>query len=249
MRRIACLLLVLGTLFVAACGSYAAPVPTRSAIEARQTGVAIAGQPTLAPLNTGPTSTPPAPTPSLEELFQINASDPRALGDPNAPVTLIEFTDFECPFCQQFFRETRAQLIANYVDTGVVRLVARDFPVTDLHPSALVAATAARCAAAQNQFWPMYEQLFSSHQSVWGGDPASDRGTMELFAADLGLDAETFNSCLASPASEQAVRDEMVHAAQLGVNSTPNFLINGQLVRGAQPFSVFQRLIEQKAGQ
>ncbi|NTU82091.1 MAG: DsbA family protein [Chloroflexales bacterium] len=235
-------------LLLAACGSYVPPAPARSLVEERQTAVALEGRPTLAPVTPGPTRTPGPPPPSLEEALQIRADDPRALGSPDAPVTIIEFTDFECPFCQQFFRDTRPQIVAQFVEAGIVRYVARDFPLVEIHPSALPAAIAAQCAADQGQYWPMYERLFTTHQEEWGGVPKRDRDVFVEFAADLGLEIDAFTTCLNDPAREQAVMAETNAAARLGISSTPNFLVNGQLLRGALAFRVFEDLIQQKAG-
>lgn len=242
MRAIPALLTLLA-LALAGCGSYAPPSPTLSSVEQRQTAVAAESRPTLPPV---PTMTP-APLPTIPaaalEVLKTSADDPRALGSPDAPVTIYEFTDFECPFCQKFFSETRPQLLTQYVDAGVVRLVARDFPLTQIHPSAMLGAIAGRCAADQQMFWPMYETLFTTHQQEWGGVPKRDREVMVELAGGIGIDQEAFRRCLDDPATERAVNEEQNAAAQLGVNSTPNFMINGQLIRGALPFSTFNQLI------
>jgi protein-disulfide isomerase len=249
-------LLLLGLVVLAGCGTAAAPQPTRSVVEARQTSVAIEAQPTLAPLPTSANAGQPVPTtPVLQptaaassgSALQVSADDPRAIGDPNAPVTMIEYTDYECPFCRSFFLETRPQIIEQYVETGVVRLVVRDFPLVDIHPSALLGSTASLCAAEQGEFFAMYEMLFATHQIEWGGVPRRDRDVMIEFAAGLNLDETAFVACLDDPASEQQIMDEMQAAMQLGINSTPNFLVNGRLLRGAQPFRVFEDLIRSEA--
>lgn len=238
---------LLACLILAACGAYQPPTPARSAVEQRQTSVALERRPTLAALGDGPTPAPRPTAPSLNELLAISADDPRALGNPAAPVTIIELTDFECPFCQQFVRETRPQIIEQFVDTGVVRFVARDLPLSDLHPSAVVAAIAGRCAADQNKFWPMYEQLFRTHDTEWGGYPERDSKLFVTFAGQLGLDVDAFTACTGDPATEQAVKAEASAITRLGINVTPTFFVNGQQLRGAQPFKAFEALIEQAA--
>ncbi|GAB4423967.1 MAG: DsbA family protein [Chloroflexi bacterium OHK40] len=249
MRRFAIALLLV-TMLLAACGAPAPASPTRSAIEERQTAVALEGRPTLAPLPSSPAG-PPAPrptSPALRELLALRADDPRALGRPDAPVTLIEFTDFECPFCQRFFRETRPQIIEQFVEAGVVRFVARDLPITEVHPAALVAAVAGRCAAAQGQFWPMYERLFATHGVVWGGAAERDSAMFADFAAELGLDQAAFVACQNDPAVERAVRDEADLVMRAGITVTPSFLVNATPLRGALPFRVFEDVIQQEAG-
>ena len=127
-----------------------------------------------------------------------------------------------------------------------MRFVVRDFPLIDIHPSALSAAVAARCAATEGQFWPMYERLFTTHSVEWGGVPNRDREVFIEFAGELGLDNAAFVACLDDPANTQAVLAEAGAAQQaFGINSTPNFLVNDQLLRGALPFRVFEDLIEQ----
>lgn len=129
-----------------------------------------------------------------------------------------------------------------------MRFVVRDFPLVDIHPSALPAAVAARCAADQGQFWPMYERLFETHTVEWGGVPKRDRDVFIEFAGELGLATEAFTTCLDDPASTLAVQAETNAALRLGVNSTPNFFVNDQLLRGALPLRVFEDLIQQEAG-
>ncbi len=249
MKQILTVLLLLATWLLAACGEYVPPTPTRSAAEARQTERALLGLPTMAPVPTIEAGALPvvAPSPTLSAdraaLLEVPIDDPRALGSPSAPVTIIEYSDFECPFCGQFFRETRPQIEEQYVKTGIVRMVYRDYPLPS-HRSALLAAVASRCAANQGKFWEMYNQLFSTHQEEWGGVPNRDRDVLIEFATNLGLDTAAFEVCLDDEQVAQAVQQEAANAEQLGINSTPNFFVNGQLIRGALPFATFQRLIE-----
>lgn len=248
MNRYHTAMLAIFAALLAACGAYEAPAPARSTVEERQTAVALEGRPTLAPVTPGPTRTPGPPPPSIIEAMAISDDDPRSIGSLDAPVLIIEFTDFECPFCKQFFRDTKPQLAEQFIERGLVRLVVRDFPLADIHPSATAAAVAARCAANEGQFWPMYERLFATHTVEWGGVPNRDRDVFIEFAAELGLDGTRFAACLDDPANTRAVQAESNAAARLGVNSTPNFLVNGQLLRGALPFRVFEDLIQQETG-
>jgi protein-disulfide isomerase len=242
--------IILAALVLAGCGSYAPPAPPISALAERQTAVALQSKPPLPPLPTSEVSAAnqPQPTPrSTVDVLHIAEGDPRAMGKPDAPVTIYEFTDFECPFCLQFFNETRPQLIKQFVDAGVVRIVARDYPLVQIHPSALIGAVAGRCAADQGKFWPMYETLFSTHGAEWGGAPKRDHDALIELAGKAGVETAAFTRCLDDPATQEAVLDEAASAGQLGVNSTPNFLVNGQMVRGALPFASFERLIKQLA--
>ncbi len=245
MKRLLAFMLVL--LGLASCGEAAPLAPTRSPLETRQTQIALQGLPTVPPAPTGlsrPTATPTPPV-DLVSLLNLSADDPRALGNPDAPVLMIEFTDYECPFCARFVSETRPRLINEFVEAGLVRLVVRDFPLTSIHASAVLAASVAHCAAAQNQFWPVYEALFQSHGIEWGGVPRRDRAVLIELVGNLGLDTDQLNTCLDDPATEAAVARDLAAGTQLGINSTPNFLINGQIVRGALPFEQFAALIRQ----
>lgn len=238
-------------ILLTACGAEAPPPAALSAVEARQTAVAVEARPTLAPVAAGTVreAAPPAPLPPVAEVMQITADDPRALGDPNAPVLMVEFTDFECPFCSRFVQETRPLIVAQFVEAGVVRLVIRDMPLNEIHPAAQISAVAGRCAADQEQFWPMYERLFATHGIEWGGAPVRDREVFITFAAELGLDAAAFTACLDDPATTAEVVAETRAANSLGINSTPSFFVNGRLIRGALPFGAFERLIVQEAGE
>lgn len=157
-------------------------------------------------------------------------------GDPNAPVTIIEWSDFECPYCARFYEQAYQQIVSEYVDTGKVKLVFRDFPLS-FHKNAQKAAEAAECAGEQGSFYDMHDKLFED--GVSGGVTA-----FKKYAVDLGLDAEEFNECLDSNSMAAEVAADMQAGIDNGVRGTPGFLINGQLLSGAQPFSAFQTIIE-----
>jgi protein-disulfide isomerase len=134
-------------------------------------------------------------------------------------------------------------LIEQYVEAGIVRMVYRDFPLPS-HPSAPLAAVSGRCAGQQGSFWPMHDLLFATHGSEWGGVPNRDRDVMIEFAEQLDLDVAAFSECIDDPALYEAVAQEAAAAEQLGINSTPNFIIGGRLLRGALPLENFERAIE-----
>ncbi|HVN14279.1 MAG TPA: DsbA family protein [Anaerolineales bacterium] len=163
-----------------------------------------------------------------------------SLGPANAPITIVEFSDFECPFCRNFQQETYQSLMNAY--PGKIRFVYRNFPLTSIHPDAFAAAVASRCANEQNAFWPYHDKLFSSDQL--GQDQ------YVLYATQLGLDVNAFKDCLASDRNNKFIQDDSDFATQLGVNSTPTFFINGLAVIGAQPLDVFKQVIDKElAGQ
>lgn len=157
-------------------------------------------------------------------------------GDENAPVTITEWSDFECPFCTRFYEQTYPQIIEEYVETGKVKFVYRHFPL-NFHPNAQKAAEATECALEQDKFWEMHDVLFE--KGVSGGV-----ASFKQYAQDLGLDTEEFNECLDSGRMADEVANDMREGQDAGVRGTPGFLVNDQLVSGAQPFENFKTIIE-----
>ena len=161
-------------------------------------------------------------------------------GDPNAPVTIIEFADFQCPFCGRFFAQTEPQINEQYIQSGKVRLGYFNFAF--LGQESTWAAEAAECAADQNKFWEYHDKLYATQSGENQG--AFNKGNLKRFARDLGLDTTAFNECLDSGKYTQLIQDESSMASSVGVRSTPTFLINGQPVVGAQPFEIFEQTID-----
>lgn len=188
-----------------------------------------------------PTPQPPQQQPSQPSQPSIDmdqlVDDDDVKGDPDAPVTIVEFSDFECPFCTRFFEQTLGQIEQNYIDTGKVKFVYRDFPLS-FHQNAQKAAESAECAGEQGRFWDMHDKLFES--GVSGGV-----ASFKQYAVDLGLDAAEFNSCLDSGRMASEVQKDMNDGAAAGVRGTPGFIVNGVLISGAQPYSVFEQAIDQ----
>jgi len=175
-----------------------------------------------------------APSPSFD-MVEL-ADDDTIKGDPNAPVTIVEWSDFECPFCTRFYTNTLGQIDEQYIKTGKVKLYYRDFPLS-FHKNAQKAAEAAECAGDQGKFWEMHDALFDN--GVSGGT-----SSFKQFAEDLGLNSVDFDDCLDSGKYADEVKQDMADGTAVGIRGTPGFIINGQLVSGAQPFSVFQQIIE-----
>jgi protein-disulfide isomerase len=158
-----------------------------------------------------------------------------ARGPANAPIQIVEFSDFECPFC---FRAnpTIAQVMSTYGDR--VRLVYRHYPLPN-HPNARPAAEAAACANEQGKFWEYHDRLFASQARLGAAD-------LKQHAAELGLDAATFNACVDARKFQQDVEADMDAAQALGVSGTPHFFINGRALSGAQPFENFKAIIDEE---
>ncbi len=164
-----------------------------------------------------------------------------SMGDPNAPVKIIEYGDFQCPFCRRFWQETEPQIITTYVATGKVYFEYRSVGAF-IGPESAAAAEAAYCAGDQGKFWEYHDTLFSN----WTGENAGDFAPEELrrYAATVGLEAAQFDACLSSGKYEHQVSQDVEDAKADGIHATPSFLINGKLVEGAQPYDVFQKAIE-----
>lgn len=162
-------------------------------------------------------------------------------GAENAPVTIIEWSDFECPFCTRFYQQTLPQIEEEYVATGKVKLIYKDFPL-NFHENAQKAAEAGKCALEQGKFWEMHDRIFDGN--IAGQKPTVQN--LKAYAAEINLDTAEFNECLDSGRMASKVAAEMREGQQAGVRGTPGFSINGEIVSGAQPFSDFQKVIDAK---
>ncbi len=163
-------------------------------------------------------------------------------GDANAPITIIEFSDFQCPFCSKFYTQTLAQLEKDYIDTGKVKLVFRDFPLS-FHPNAQKASEAAECAKEQNKFWEMHDTLFEK-QGEWSSmDAAGAAAKFKGYAKTLSL-TSAFDSCLDTGKTAAEVQKDFTDGSGYGVSGTPTFFINGVKLVGAQPYSAFKQAID-----
>jgi len=170
---------------------------------------------------------------------KISASidDDAVLGDPDAPVTIIEFSDYQCPFCGKFWAETLPSIKSQYIDTGKVKLVYRDFPLTSIHPLATPAAEAAECVRDQGGDEAYYEM----HDKIFGNQPSLSTANLDIWAQEIGYD---ISSCLESGKFRSEVQKDLADAQAAGGRGTPYFLVNGNPLEGAYPFSAFQQIIE-----
>lgn len=156
-------------------------------------------------------------------------------GPEDAQITIIEFSDFECPYCRRYFLEVLPQLRAAY--PGLIRYVYKNFPLTSIHPNAVSAAEAAQCARAQGAFWEFHDLLFTMRLEL-GATAYLD------YAAELDLDMDDFSLCVQERRYADTVRADHDLASSLGLRSTPTFFINGIMVKGALPFQEFARIID-----
>lgn len=186
----------------------------------------------------------PATAGTIPDMARREPGDPRAIGEVDAPVVMVEWSDFQCPFCGRFARETAPELVERYVEDGTLRIEWRDFPY--LGPESTQAALAGRAAAAQGAFWAFHDAVFA--EAIQPNTGALDRPTLLAMAAEAGLDVAAFEQTMDDPATADAVQREFDEAQRLGINGTPAFLINGRPVLGAQPLETFVQAIEAAIG-
>lgn len=175
----------------------------------------------------------------------IEDDDP-ALGSPSAPVVLVEFSDFQCPFCRRLWRESLPQIKEKYIKTGQVRFVYRDFPLS-IHPGAEPAALAAECGEDQGKFWEMHDKIFAEQDKLGQGTVEFSATDLKRWARETGLNGAEFDNCLDRAKHKDEVSKDFSDGSALGVSGTPHVFVNGKLlIRGALPFSQIDQIIQQE---
>jgi protein-disulfide isomerase len=187
---------------------------------------------------------PPSPVEKLEAAVAVGSIEPR--GSPTAPVTMIEFSDYQCPYCKRHADQTVPELLKDYVQTGKLRYAFRDFPLTQIHPLAAKAAEAARCAGDQGKYWEMHDRLFANP-----GELQAEK--LPVHARSIGLDEVSFRKCLDESRHAAAVKEDLDAGARIGVTGTPAIVLglsdgdqakNAVVIRGALPVGKFKAEIE-----
>ena len=176
---------------------------------------------------------------------KLNLEGFAMLGSKEAPLTIVEFTDYQCPFCQRFHTTSFPDLKKNYIDTGKVRFYSRDLPL-DFHPNAMRAAQAARCANEQGQFWKLRDAMGANPNKL-------DMDSLLADAADLKMDVNAFRACVESEKYKNAVQTDVMEAMKIGASGTPTFVIgkstpdgvDGELMVGAQPYPLFEQKLKE----
>lgn len=219
--------------FIVAAGIYVSQhgltLPQRSASNEQGQAAGIQTQPTV----------PAGP-------IEVDIAGKPSLGDDGAPVVIVEFADYQCPYCKQAHDQVFPKIKSEYIDQGLVEYIAKDFPLP-FHDNANLAANAANCANDQGKFWEMRDKLFTS-QAEWSDLPNNDaKERFKAYAKDLGL-SNDFNSCLDEERFNETIQKDMTDGTQYGVSGTPTFFINGQMLIGAQPFEAFKQMIEEELG-
>jgi protein-disulfide isomerase len=191
-------------------------------------------------------ATGPAPAAKSEKVVVAVSPGWHAIGRTDAPVTLIEFADYQCPFCRKFHSTTFPELKRDYIDTGKVRFISRDLPL-QFHPNAAPAALAVRCAGAQGKYWEMREALI-------GGEARLEQAALESDAENLHLQMDAYRVCMKNDEYSAAIQQDAADARSLGISGTPSFIIgttttdgksiNGVRLEGAMPYSNFATEID-----
>ncbi len=191
----------------------------------------------------------PAAAPAGPQVRNVvfDLGDNLVIGAPNAAVTLVEFTDYQCPFCSRHVKNTHPQIASEYIDTGKIRFVSLDMPLENIHKDAFVAAQAAHCADDQGMYWEMHGRLFENQRAI---------RPLEGHAEAVSLDVELFNTCMSSQKYAAAVRKDMAEARKAGVSGTPSFVVARtdptdptkvkgiSFLRGAKAFNAFKAEID-----
>jgi len=191
----------------------------------------------------GKPAAPPEEAPSKAKITDLTGIN--MLGNKNAPITVVEYTDYQCPFCQRFHITAFNEIKKAYIDTGKVRFFSKDMPL-DFHPNAMRAAMAARCAGEQNKFWEL--------RDVMGANPNSlDMEHIIGFAGDLKMNTTSLRACIDSGKYKDPVQTDVLEAMKIGANGTPTFIVgksvgngvDGDLVVGAMPFQMFDSKLKE----
>jgi len=190
-----------------------------------------------------------AAQPAAPRDVAIRVEGAFAKGDPGARVTVVEFSDYQCPFCARHVKDTLPQIDEQYVKTGKVRYVMRDFPIEQIHPQAFKMHVAARCAGEHDKYWEMHDRLFTRQNQAQPADLVSH-------AAGIGLDAGAFKTCLESERFDDKIKADFQDGVNAGVNGTPMFFLGltqageptvkvVKVLRGAQPYAAFKQAIDE----
>lgn len=192
---------------------------------------------------------PSQPAAPSGEPVEVSLDDDPVMGDADAPVTLVEFSDYECPFCGRFYSQTLPQIKSEYIDTGKAKLVYRDFPLDQelpdgriMHPRANPAAIAAECVQEQSGD----EAYFEMHDLLFENQRALDDASLRSYASQVGVDLDEWDECYADEDGEMLAEVQADKTAGLnaGVSGTPTVFVNGQRIVGAQPYNVFKAAID-----
>ncbi|MCD6400673.1 MAG: DsbA family protein [Anaerolineales bacterium] len=186
----------------------------------------------------------------IKEFYQHPLVSGNTMGDPNAPVVIEEYSDFGCGHCASFAETTSKQLSEEFIKTGKVRFIFHSVGGLIGSQTTPIAAEAAYCAEDQNKFWEYHDAIYANQYQLFFADPRTDiMKFFNSFAKDLGLDTDAFQSCLEGGKYRDKVNQDEADARKAGVDGTPTFFVNGEIIRGAQPYEVFKQMIATELNQ
>ena len=189
------------------------------------------------------------PTKQQSPPLKISEDNDPIIGNMDAEITIIEFSDFQCPFCARFHVQTLPTIMDEYINKGTVKLVFRDFPIQSIHPNALPASVAAECANEQKKFKEMHDVLFEKQNEWSNQNIESVMNTFSQYASDLGLEEKAFDSCLKNGKYIEEIQKDLDDGRTYGISGTPGFFIGNEQIgfielKGAQPFENFKKVID-----
>ena len=193
------------------------------------------------------------PTEQSNLTMKISVDNDPIIGNPDAPITIIEFSDFQCPFCARFYTQTLPLIYEEYIEPGKVKLVFRDYPIQSIHPNAVPAAVASECANEQGKFKEMHDMLFEK-QNEWSKQKTADALSLfSQYATKIQLEQEVFDSCLTSGKYIEEIRKDLEDGQNYGISGTPGFFVGNDEIgyvkmEGAQPFESFKKVIDSQLG-
>ncbi|HEV2182027.1 MAG TPA: thioredoxin domain-containing protein [Gemmatimonadaceae bacterium] len=223
--RVTALATLIAACAVAGCGSSAGNRASSTSASA-----AVAAQP------------PASETATKTDTALNRAADhARVQGNANAPLWVVEISDFQCPFCREWHEESYAAIKSQYVDTGKIRFAYINYPLS-IHKNAWPAAESAMCAAAQGKFWPMHDALFAS-QSRWE-NAANPQPALDSIAASVGVSHDAYTTCVTQHSMRALIQADVDRANESGVTATPTFIIGTAKITGAQPLDQFRSVVD-----
>ena len=179
------------------------------------------------------------------QKIDVSVDDDAFIGNEKAKGTVVECSDFQCPFCRSFWSGAYQQIKKEYIDTGKIKFVYRDYPLP-FHSAAQASAEASECAGDQDKFWQMHDKIFGEQAKQGTGTVAYGVSELKKWASQIGLDSAKFNQCLDSGKYKSEVEKDLADGSAYGVSGTPTFYINGKVLVGAQPFSAFKAIIDEE---
>lgn len=187
-------------------------------------------------------------------IRNISLDDDPMKGNPDAKITIVEFSDFQCPFCGRFYTQTLPLIEQNYISTGKINFVYRDFPIQSIHPNAVLAALTSECADDQGKFWEMHDMIFENQKSWQDLQTSQSASIFKEYAIKIALNADEFDSCMTSGKHLEEIQNDLNDGRAYDVTGTPGFFVGNEKIGftkidGAQPFSSFQKVIDNKLKQ